>query len=216
MNIERAGALALGLGTLAMVAVMATHPSGHVPSDPLLAAHVRLAGIVVHALAIGVVPLLVFGGYAITRLAGFDKPLAVLALAFYAFGGVAVLGAAAMSGFVQTRIMERYAAAAAADQAALHMQSQLVWFINQAFANIHVALFSVAIVLWSLAWPGKGLLQTAIQFAGLLIGLGVIAWQVSGLLTLDVFGMGAVVLAQAVWFALAVAGLVHGSHTRAA
>ena len=57
MTIERAGALALILGTVAMLGVMALHPSG-VPHNAD-AGRVMLLGIVVHGVAIAVIDALV-------------------------------------------------------------------------------------------------------------------------------------------------------------
>ncbi|MCE9521586.1 MAG: hypothetical protein K8S25_04045 [Alphaproteobacteria bacterium] len=202
MTLERAGALALIFGTIAMMGVMAVHPSGHVSSDPAIAAHMLMVNVIVHALAIANAPLLTFGIFALTRSIGLDRPLPALALAFYAFGAVAVMCAAIMSGLVATRLIEA-SREAGADTALLHGLSQLEWYLNQSFATVHVALFSVAIALLALSWPGKNLLSAILQISGLVVGIGVFAWLASGTLTLDVHGMGAVVLIQGVWSILA-------------
>ncbi len=206
MKLESAGGVALLAGTLAMIAVMAHHPSG-VPHGSEAGAVMRL-GIIVHAVAIATVPLTTFGFFALTRSIGFDNAPATLGFFFYLFGAVAVMLAAAMSGLVAPRLIEAQMAAAAADQSMIHALLRLEWYLNQSFAQIHVALFSAAIALWSLGWPGKGVLAAAIQIAGLVIGIGVFAWLVSGTLTLDVRGMGAVVLAQSAWIVLAAFGLL--------
>jgi hypothetical protein len=165
-------------------------------------------GIIVHALAIATVPLTTFGFFALTRSIGFGNALATLAFFFYLFGAVAVMLAATMSGLVAPRLIEAQMAASAADQSMIHALLRLEWYLNQSFAQIHVALFSVAIALWALGWPDRGILGAAIQIAGLAIGIGVFAWLVSGSLMLDVHGMGAVVLAQGAWFVLAAFGLL--------
>jgi hypothetical protein len=84
---------------------------------------------------------------------------------------------------------------------------RLEWYLNQSFATLHVAFFSAAIALYALAWPERGVLAAIIQIAGILIGIGVFAWLVSGTLTLNVHGMGAVVIAQGAWLILAALGL---------
>jgi hypothetical protein len=208
MRLETAGALALIAGTAAMVAVMALHPSG-VPSGHAaeVAGTLRL-GVVVHAVAIAVAPLLTFGAFVLTRSIGFAVAPAALAFFLYLFGALAVMLAATMSGLVAPRLIEAQLAATGADQSMVHALLRLEWYMNQAFATLHVALFSGAIVLWALAWPGRGILAAAIQVIGLIAGLGVFAWLVSGTLTLDVHGMGAVVLAQGAWLVLAAFGLL--------
>jgi hypothetical protein len=191
MTFERAGAFALIAGTLAMIVVMAHHPEG-IHQGPGAAAMLRLA-LIVHAVAIATTPLLTFGMFAVTRYLG-ATPAATLALIFYAFGALTVMLAATMSGLVAPRLIEA---------GANHDLLRLSWSFNQAFATIHVGMFSAAILFYALAWGAKGVMSAVVQIAGFIIGLGVLAWLVSGTLTLNVQGMGAVVLAQGLWFVLA-------------
>lgn len=197
MNIERAGATALIVGTLAMIAVMALHPSG-IHTGPEGKAVLRL-GVIVHAIAIASAPLITFGFFALTRTIGVDRPAAALGLSFYVFGALAVMLAAAMSGLVAPRLIEAGAS---------HDLLRIEWYMNQAFATIHVAMFSAAILFYALAWPSKGALAAAVQILGFIVGLGILAWLFSGTLTLDVHGMGAVVLAQGAWIILAAVAML--------
>ncbi len=206
MKMEEAGAAALIVGTAAMIGVMALHPSGHVSAHAGEVARILRLGVIVHAIAIGTAPLLTFGFFAFTRSIGFDKALASLALVVYAFGAVAAMLAAAMSGLVAPRLIEAQIAAPAGPSL-IHDLLRFEWYLNQAFATLGVALLSAAIALWALAWPGKDALGAAIQIAGLVVGIGVFTWLVSGTLELDVHGMGAVVLAQGAWTILAALGL---------
>lgn len=192
MSNERAGAMALLAGTLAMIAVMALHPSG-IHAGPNANATLQL-GIIVHAVAIATAPLMTFGFFALTRRIGFDNPAAALAFFAYLFGALAVMLAAAMSGLVAPRLIQAGAS---------HDLLRLEWYLNQAFATLHVALFSAAILLYAIAWPGKGVMSAAVQVAGFVSGLGILAWLMSGALTLDVHGMGAVVLVHGGWIVLA-------------
>jgi hypothetical protein len=206
MTLERTGATALIAGTLAMLGVMALHPSG-VPHNAD-AERVILLGIVVHGVAIAVAPLLTFGMFALSRSIGFAKPASTLAFFFYLFGAIAVMLAATMSGLVAPRLIQNMMTATGAENDLLRGFLRLEWYLNQSFATLHVAFFSAAIVLYALAWPEKGILAAAIQIAGFIIGIGVFAWLVSGTLTLNVPGMGAVVVAQGAWFVLAALGLL--------
>lgn len=191
MTFERAGALALIAGTLAMIVVMAHHPEG-IHQGPDAAAMLRLA-LIVHAVAIAATPVLTFGMFAVTRYLG-ATPAATLGLVFYAFGALTVMLAATMSGLVAPRLIEA---------GANHDLLRLSWSSNQSFATIHVGMFCAAILFYALAWGSKGVMAAVVQVTGFIIGLGVLAWLVSGTLTLNVQGMGAVVLAQGLWFVLA-------------
>lgn len=209
MSWRRAGAWALVLGMLGYIAVMAAHPS-HAGGAPIIGA-ISLNGLV-HGAAIAIAPLLLFGATMLSRHISFERPLAVLALSFYAVGAVAVMLAATMSGFVMPEIA---AAAHAPDAAASGTNFQalaaLTRWLNQAFAHLHTALMCVAIFAWSLAWPGRTSGAWALRILGFAVALGILGWQLSGALTLDIHGMGAVVIGQAVWIIAAAAAMLRAS-----
>lgn len=198
MTNEKAGGLALLVAVLSGVAVMALHPT-HGDLPPLWASFTLNQ--VVHGLAIVATPVLVFGAVQLSRWLGLERPLAVLGLSFYALGSVFIMLAAAMSGFVQSSIAE---AAHDPDMAGLplHAMGDLTWFLNQAFSHTYTALASLAIVCWSLAWRGKGM-----KVFGVIVSVGILAWQLSGTLSLNIHGMGAVVILQGLWLLLAGAAL---------
>lgn len=187
-----------------MLGVMALHPAG-VPHNAD-AKNIILLAIVVHGVAIATAPALTFGMFALSRSIGFAKPVPALAFFFYFFGAIAGILAATMSGLVAPRLIEA-TMAASADKDLLHGLLRLEWFLNQSFATVHVAFFSGAIALYAAAWPDRGPLAAVIQIAGFIVGIGVFAWLATGTLTLNVHGMGAVVLLQGTWFILAGVGL---------
>ena len=209
MNAERAGAAVLILGAVASVVVMAFHPthaamSGH--DTEQIAATMRLSGLV-HGMALATAPVLTFGFFIFSRHIGFERLLGMLAFFFYAFGAIAVMVAATMSGLVSPRLIMAHMDTATADKAVLAGLGRIVWWFNQSFAALHVALTSVAIALWALVWPGKGVLGVLIRVLGLAVGIGVLAWLLSGTLELDTHGMGAVVVAQGIWILAAATGM---------
>jgi hypothetical protein len=190
-----------------MIGVMALHPAG-VPVHGSAAAGGPDLNLIVHAIAIATAPLLTFGFYAFTRAIGFERPAASLAFFCYAFGAVTVMLAATMSGLVAPRLIEAMREAPAGDQSLFHGLLRLEWYLNQSFATLHVALFSAAIFLWAIAWPGKSIFAGMLRLLGLAVGAGISAWLLSGTLVLNVHGMGAVVLAQSTWIILAAIGLL--------
>ncbi len=203
MTLDRAGAYALYLASACFLIVMGLHPD-HVGA-PLFGG-VTLAGFV-HGLAILITAPLLFGGVAISHHLGGERPLSVLGLCLLALGGVAILMAATMSGFVAPQI------AAASEHeasetvsAAIHMT---MW-INQGFAHVHVMMFSAAIFVWSLAWPRSDAGAKALTAFGVISALGLFAWQLSGAMRLDIHGMGLVVLTHGAWFVFAATLMVRG------
>lgn len=203
MNLEKAGASALIAGMAGFIVVMAFHPT-HVGAP--VVGHLTMAAIV-HAAAILIAPALAFGGYGLTRHLGAERPVATLGLAFWIFGMLAVVLAASMSGVVGPEIIS----AAHGPDAGRHglgdanyqAMATLSRILNQAFAREHVAFTSIAILLWSAAWPRHGAAETALAALGCVVGLGVLVWQLSGTFVLDVHRLGVVVLAQTAWIVFA-------------
>lgn len=214
MTMDRWGGAALIVGTVAFIVLMAVHPS-HV--GPPVLGHLSLSALV-HGTALAMKPVLAFG-FVILALR-INKPLGFLALSFYLFSAVFTVMAGTMSGFVIPEIIKAahpetagHGHAAPIDPAALQVQLQslanyTVW-LNRSFAAVHVGLFSIAIVLWSFAWPGGSPLTWLMRALGLVIGGGVLAWQLSGTMTLEAqHGALVVTLAHGVWTLAAAAFLL--------
>lgn len=194
MASPRAGALAIVIGVIASVALMAAHPTG-VGTMQIGPWDIN---VIVHAAALLATPLLAYGAFALTRL--INRPLAGLALAFYMFGSASILSAAIMSGLVMTQLVESAHTPGAA-RTGIDFQSlaDLTHWQNQAYANVYVGLASVAVLMWAIAW--RSALLTRVL--GVIVGAGTLVWMASGALVLNIHGMMAVTLGQAVWWLLA-------------
>jgi hypothetical protein len=190
----RAGAWAIVAGTIASVGLMVAHPTG-VGAMQIGAFDLNQ---VVHAVAVVATPLLVFGAFALTKL--IDRPLGGVALAFYVFGCVAIMSAATMSGFVMTQLVEA-ALAPGASRTGVDFQglANLTHWQNQAYANVYTGLVAISVLLWSIAWREAPMQR----WLGVIIGGGTLAWMLTGTLTLNIHGMLAVTLGQAVWMLFA-------------
>lgn len=187
---DKAG-LALTLGSIAGVAIMALHPTGRdVVANAAAGGHNAL-NVAVHAVAIAALPLLVLGTLQLTRRLDGARDLAVSAFVLYALYVVAILVAAGASGFVATGVV----AHGGADVSAMLHYTGLV---NRAFATIGVGFASAAIVLWSVAASRTGF-SRALGVYGVVSGLLVAGGVAVGHLRLDVHGFGVVMVLQAVW-----------------
>jgi hypothetical protein len=194
MRREAAGGWAMIAGAVMGLTTMAFHPT-HAGSAAL--------AVGVHSLALAAVPISFYGGWMLTRRLADGGPAAELALAFYALSSAAALLAATVSGLVGPELIARQEAlGVAADALRIYNHA-----LNQAFAKVLVAASSAAIGLWSMEMlrtrrfrRGAGILGCAVAALALLALL-------SGHLTLDVHGFGAVLLAQAAWLILAGAEL---------
>ena len=191
------GALLIG-GALIMLAVAATHPTGH---DIATAADLQRAvrfNAGVHGVAIGAIALLIAGTIGLHRRLG-RTTTSTAALALFALSGAAAMCAAVASGFVAPEILAR-TRESGADAGALETLAWYTWRLNQGFARVHIGASSTAILLWSASLVRRP--RTAARGAGalgVLTGLLVLLTLFSGNLTLDVHGFGAVMLAESAW-----------------
>jgi hypothetical protein len=210
MSLDRWGAGALILGSIASITLMAVHPS-HI--GPPVLGHLSLSALV-HGAALFINPILAFGFVTLAVRLGLDRPLPVLGLVFYLFSAVIAMLAGTMSGLVMPEIVDamhdppRRLAAAASDPETRSMLLQTlatytVW-LNRSFAQLYVALFSIAMVLWSFALPSRAAADWIVRITGIVLGLAVLAWQLSSHLTMEAqHGALVVTLAHSLWAMLA-------------
>jgi hypothetical protein len=209
MNLDRAGATALIVGAIAYIALMAVHPS-HVGAPVL--GHLSLSALV-HGAALFFGPVLAFGYVALTARLGLARPLPALGLAFCLFGAAFGMMAATMSGLVIPEIVQAAHLPAgenaapdqlAALQRTLQAQANYTIWLNRSFAQIHYAMFSLAMIAWSIAWTQTGLAGFIVRVLGMVLGLAVLAWQLSGQSNLEAqHGALVVTLAHALWSMMA-------------
>jgi hypothetical protein len=209
MGNAKAGAWALILGALSYIALMLAHPT-HM-GGPAIGPFSLSA--IVHAAALATQPLLLFGFWALTRAMD-ERPLAQLALCFYALAAALVMLAATLSGLVIPAIIAAgHDGAHGVDPETLRQtlqgQANYTVILNRSVAAVHVVLFAVAMVLWAIAWPGRAVLTLLARVLGLIAGLGVIAWALSGTMTLEAqHGALLVTFVQMLWTLLAAAALM--------
>lgn len=196
MSDDTKGGIALIASTTAGLVTMALHPLPHDVfgvSDPRGAVAL---GAYVHGLAIAATMIGFLGALALHVRTNDAARFSLSALVAYAFAAVAVIIAAAASGFVAGGL-------ALAKEPPPHAVLQLAGLFNQAFAKIDVVAGSAAIFLWSIAiWRGRTL-PRALALYGFVIGPVLALLVIAGHLRLDVHGFGAVVLLQGIWFAAA-------------
>jgi hypothetical protein len=205
MTDDGKGGVALLVATAAGLATMALHPTPHDlfgAEGPLRAARL---GAFVHGLAIASAPLSFLGGLAIFRRTAAADRLSLAALVCYGLSLIAVVVAAAVSGFVVTQLalIDHQAAAGGAHETIPRALYQLAGLLNQAFAKIYAVASSAALLLWSLSIFRGRTLPRGLALYGLAVSPVLIALVATGSLRLDVHGFGLVVLVQAIWFTAA-------------
>lgn len=124
------------------------------------------------------------------------------AVRLYALGALAMLGAALISGFLIGEYLGRALPLMQSPEDALP-SVLLAFSANQILAGVGTLLMSAGIALWSVAMVReRSWLAAACGYYGLLAGIGCLTAYATGLISLDVAGMTAVVLAQSLWSSL--------------
>ncbi len=192
--------LALILGSAGSIITMALHPTGHdlqVPGQLGAVSHMIVA---VHALALICLPVMFLGAWGLSRQLASPNRLSMTALVFYGFATVAVMNAAAVSGFLSPYIAEQMAKPDSSMHDMWHAMMHYNGQLNQAFAMVFVVAASVAILLWSVAMLEQKNFSTSAGNYGCILGPVTIVAVMSGHVTLGVHGFGMIVLGQAIWY----------------
>jgi hypothetical protein len=199
MNTNRSAALALAAGSVAGLVTMATHPTGHTIVVNASGATPNTLNAAVHTLAIIAQPVILAGALAIVGRLRARRDLAVGGYVFLAIAGIAVIIAAAASGYMTLASLDGYATADEAGRRAMLDALRYTSVVNQAFASVHVTLSSIAILLWSIAILRGRELDRGLGILGLIVAPALLAGLASGVLHLDIHGFGLGVLTQAAW-----------------
>ena len=185
---ERRAAIALLLGVIAPLLIMGMHPTG----ADITSGGGRLVLInhMVHGVSLAAQPVVFLGLLGVWRSSRSD--VATAALVFYAFGIVAILSAATLSGFVAPELVS--------DRVLLGLTYEL----NQAFAKVSVAAIGASLILWGVALRFARLPAAA----GVIIGAVLVLGVLTGWLHLSASGIVIVTLLQGVWIVLVAAHLL--------
>ena len=198
MHRDVGSGVAIIAGALAGSVALAVHPTGRDLLGGADPGGKATLNVIVHAIALLGTPLVFLGLLGVVRRLGWPQ-CGVAGLVFWAFGGVAVLGAATASGFIATVVAGRIREADDATRPALSALFTYTGLMNHAFAGVSVIASCIAIVLISVAIWRRGGLPRGIAVMGFIVG-GVVALLVlSGQLGLDVHGFGLITFAQAAW-----------------
>jgi len=198
MSREKISGAALLAGALATLVVMGLHPTAHDLMGEAGRSAARL-NLLVHAMAIASCPVLFFGALGLNRRFPPDQGWASGAIVFWGFALVGVMCAALASGLIAPKVIEWITSGDEANRQTYHALLAYNGQVNQAFAKVHVAMSSVAILFWSIAIITTRAFARPIGWLGCVVGVGVLVGLFSGYITLDVHGFGVVILLQAAW-----------------
>lgn len=198
MTREKMSGAALIAGALATLVVMGFHPTAHDLFGQEGPSAARL-NLLVHGMAIASCPVLFFGALGINRRFPSDNSWATGAIVFWGFALVGVMSAALASGLIAPQLIAWITSGEEANRPTYHALLAYNGQVNQAFAKVHVAMSSVAILLWSITINTTRAFARAVGWLGCVVGVGVLVGLFAGHITLDVHGFGLVILLQAAW-----------------
>lgn len=197
---SRSGGLALIIGPLLMLAVMAMHPQGSdLHADGT--GHVVAVSKLVHGTALATLPIILYGLLALLRAMD-DAGLSLLAFVAYAVGAMAVLIAGTANGFVFPVLLEDdpgHGVTGPTRDALLTYN----WTLGQAMTQVHVVMSFVAMGLWSVHMVRTRVLARGLGIFGCLISVAALTGLFTGRVDMDVKGFGLIVLLQSLWLVAA-------------
>jgi hypothetical protein len=198
----RTAGIALAVGSLLMVAFMMLHPRIEAHGTTEFIAEVErqaIANGIVHGSLIALLGLFVFGFTGLESRLGMSSAFGRAGLVAYVMGAIALAAAALINGFIVPEFVSRYQARPAEELLPMHDILALCRASNQVCSRMGVLAMSIAIVLWSIPLVGRRGLLRLTGVLGCIAGALPALALLSGHLPMNVHGVLAFVLAQAVW-----------------
>src|SRR6185437_16175062 len=207
MTDNRKAGLALILGGLGIIVTMAIHPAaGGMLTQAQVVQLARMSAIT-HSLGIASAVVLFLGACGLTRHMASDDHVAFTALIVFGLSIVSVSIAAAVSGFIIPNLI-RQMAHDISNTPLWQIQINSMFQVNQAFAAIFSVAALLAIGLWSTGMLRRGGFSRTLAIYGCVVAPLLAVPVLSGILPLNVHGMGIVALGMAIWFVGAGGGLM--------
>jgi hypothetical protein len=200
MTDNRKSGIALIAGSLGGILTMAIHPTAAGALTAEQVGHLAVASGVAHSIAMVSVLVLFLGASGLTQSIAAADRIAFAALVTFGFACVAVFIATAVSGFIVPSIMKHMVRDVATAASQWQIVIAGIFQINQAFARIYSVAASAAILLWSASALRNGGLGLGVAIYGCVIAAVTMVGVGAGHVRLDVHGMAAVWLGQAIWF----------------
>lgn len=212
-RLTRAAGYALIIGSVLAVVFMSHHPStessGLVERLKELEAEASLSAWV-HGLMMIVIVAWLYGAYGLSARLGMRFALPPLGLILFSLGSLAYVLAALVSGFVVSELGVYFAGLNSEQMQLAPALLRAGWIANQALANAAVIATAMAIAIWSLCLLRLGGRLRVLGMLGLLAAVLPAGLLLTGIFSLHVPGMTAVVLANGLWFVITGVVMIRG------
>jgi hypothetical protein len=202
MTDDRKAGIALIAGSLRGILTMTIHPTAAGSLTIAQVAHLSIVSGVAHSIAMVSVLVMFLGACGLARRIAAADRISFAAIVTYGFACIAVVIAAAVSGFIVPGIMKHMVRDVPATEHQWQIVIEGIFQINQAFARIYSVAASMAIILSSVAALRNGGFGQGVAIYGCIVAPLTILGIGIGHLRLDVHGMAVVMLGQVIWFIL--------------
>jgi len=206
MTDDRKSGIALIAGSIGGIVTMAIHPTAGGPLTAEQIGRLAIVSGVAHALAMVSTLVLFLGAFGLAKHIATSDRMSFAGIVIFALACMAIVIAAAVSGFIVPGIMQ-HMAHDVANMRTWQIVIDAVFQINQAFANIFSVAASIAVILWSASSLRNRGLGRGVAIYGCTVGALIIAGIGIGHLRLNVHGMAVVWLGLTIWFIVAGAEL---------
>jgi hypothetical protein len=202
MTDDRKSGILFIIGSLAGILTMAIHPVARGSLTVEQAAHLSVVSGIAHSLAMVSLILMFLGACGLTKSIVAADRLSFAAIVVYGFACLALFVAATVSGFIIPVIMKHMVRDASASAHQWEIVIDGIFQINQAFARVYSIAASIAIMLWSASALRNGGFSRGLATYGCIVSTLIIVGIAVSHSRLDVHGMAAIWLGQAIWFLL--------------
>lgn len=192
--------MALIAGSIGGLVTMAMHPTTGGAATAAQFDHMASISGIAHSLAIASATVMLLGVLGLARYLWDRERLALAAATVFALAMVSVLIATAVSGFIVPTLLRHMAHDDQTYVGTWHIVIDAIFQLNQTFSKIYSVASSVSILLFSIAVLRGRLLGRGLAIYGCILAPIVMLAIGSGHLRMDVHGMAAVVVGQALWY----------------
>jgi hypothetical protein len=202
LSSDRSAGVALALGSVLSVLMMAHHPTAHGHNPPEFVAEVTEHAAVnefVHGALIALMGVLIYGFSGLALRLGMHTFWARGGLIAYLMGATAGIAAALFNGFTIPEYVARYQNRPAEELATMMQMLSLGGEASHVCARVWIVGLSIAVALWSVPLVHRPGLSCAAGVFGCVVGALPVLGLLTGHLRLHVHGALAFVLGQAVW-----------------
>ena len=193
-----------------LLVTLLLRPSEQGLLDPAQTVAVGHRMVLVHSLALAILPLWLFGAIGIARRLAGRSWTGLAGMVAHGFAMMAMMNALVIDGLVTPDLAEGIVHAKPAGAVAWKVAFNHNALLDAAFMRVAIVALSAAVFIWSLGSLRSAAFGRAIAIGGLLLGSAAIICQLTGWVSSQPLIFMLILLGQLIWFVSAGVSLVKG------